>query len=286
MREAARIRVTNMVQAKKKALQKEKDSLDTADSSALLNSSGFTIAQPGSPGGMHSNRKTRHGRHLRQDQDNLESIEVHKRKRKAPADFDHESPGPGSRTLLGTNVSLWDKSRGFSDNEHENDWTIDKFFSSRELATCHKQAHSAVAEVWAGRRPNKATNGTAQLTNGAHHDEIGHKRGPRGNAASDDEEGQEDSNALVAPAMDRTGSHATRSTRNNQIDITLPRDSHEGLNNPDRIYGLAVVDAVGARQLKPSNRGDAEAPWTTGLSTQEISEDIAFFEQALAEDMY
>jgi hypothetical protein len=265
------------VQAKKKALQKEKDSLDSADSNTILHSSGFTITQPASPGGIHSNRKTRHGRHLRQDQDNLEIAEGNKRKRKQPPEFDHESPGPGTRTLISGLGSLWEKSR--PPEQNSSDITVEKYFTQRELITYHRQANMTVAESWAGRKPHRTPNGVSHLTNGDYHEEDGH----RGNKAHHSDEDEEDPSNLVAPAMDRTGSHATRSTRNNQPDMTLPRDSQEGLKNPERIYGLAVLDALGARQQKSSTRGDLEAPWTSSLSIQEINEDRAYLE-SLADD--
>lgn len=275
LKEAARIRVINSVHSKKKALQKEKDALDSADSSTILNSSGFAITQPASPGGAHSNRKTRHGRHLRPDQDNLGSIEAGRRKRKAAADFDHESPGPGFKSLLGTNGSILDKGKSLVDHDPDTVVTLDHYFSARELASHYKQAYAAVAEVWAGKRP-KAVNGFGAFTNGDTHE----------TAKSDEDEAQEDFSNLMAPAMDRTGSHATRSTRNNQTDMTLPRDSYEGLRNPDRIYGLAVMDSLAVRSQKQSDKKDLEAPWTASLSTQEITEDRAYFEQVRADDSY
>ena len=284
LKETARARVISSVQAKKKALQKEKDSLDSADSSAILNSSGFTINNPASPGGGYSNRKTRHGRHLRQDQDNLESVEPSKRKRKAATDFDHDSPGPGSRGLLGTNGSIWDKGRSMGDTDQNGEISLDQFFTPRDLTSHFKQAYAVVAEVWSGKRPKvagKGPNGMGTLTNGFPHD-MPH----RFHHQSDDEEAQEESTALMAPAMDRTGSHATRSTRNNQIDVISPRDSYDSLKNPDRIYGLAVMDALPIRSLKQSSTKDLETPLTASLTTQEITEDRAYFEQMLAEETY
>ena len=281
LKEAARLRLISSVQAKKRALQKEKDSLDSADSSAILNSSGFTITQPASPGGGHNNRKTRHGRHLRQDQDNLDSVETNKRKRKAAADFDHDSPGPGSRSLLGTNGTLWDKSRSFLEDNQDGEISLDHFFTSRELASHWRQAYAAIAGVWAGKRPKtnaKSLNGTGYTVNGDARERLQNQ--------SDEDDAQEDTNTLVAPAMDRTGSHATRSTRNNLIDVTLPRDSYDGLKNPDRIYGLAVMDASSIRSQKQPGNRDLEAPLTSSLSTQEITEDRAYFEQVLADDSY
>ena len=283
LKETVRARVVTSVQAKKKALQKEKDSLDSADSSAILNSSGFTINHPASPGGGYNNRKTRHTRHLRQDQDNLESVEPSKRKRKAATDLDHDSPGPGSRGLVGTNGSIWDKGRSLADSDQNGDASLDQYFTPRELTSHFKQAYAVVAETWSGKRPKAAGKGPGSmgtLTNGFPHD-MPH----RFHNQSEDEEAQEDSTALMAPAMDRTGSHATRSTRNNQVDVISPRDSYDSLKNPDRIYGLAVMDALGVRSLKQSNK-DLEAPLTSSLTTQEMTEDRAYFELMLAEETY
>ena len=272
------------VQKKKKALQAEKDSLDSADSSAILNSSGFTIANPASPGGAYSNRKTRHGRHLRQDQDTLESVETSKRKRKAPADHDHDSPGPGYRLLSGINASVWDKAGSSVDADQIGEIPVDRRFKPNELASSIKQAYTSVAEAWAGKRPKaagKGLNGMGSSTNGDLHN-LGH----RIHNQLDGEDSQDEPTSLIAPAMDRAGSHATRSTRNIQIEVTVPRDSYDSLRNPDRVYGLAVMDALGVRSHKSNNNKDLEAPLTSSLTTQEITEDRAYFEQLLAEDTY
>ena len=264
LKESARIRVVNSLQARKKALQKDRDILDSADTNAMLHGAGITLTVPGSPGGHHSNRKTRHGRHTRQEQENLEALEGGKRKRKV----DHEeSPGPGSRGFFG--VTLWDKNRDVAVVGNAN---VAKFFTAKDLSTHYRQANTLVAEAWVERQPLRGNNGIPQLTNGHHENGRGYD-GTRDSA--DDEE--IDTSTLVAPAMDRTGSHATRSTRNNQTDITLARDAQEALKNPERMYGLAVLEALASRQPKAA-KADLEAPWATSLTTAEQIEDRAYLD--------
>ena len=271
LKESARIRVVNSLQARKRALQKDRDILDSADTNAMLHGAGITLTAPGSPGGHHhSNRKTRHGRHTRQEQENLEALEGGKRKRK----IDHEeSPGPGSRGFLG--VTLWDKTRDAAAISGNTD--IAKFFTAKDLSTHHRQANTLVSETWVERQPLRGgNNGIPQLTNGHHHENGRGAAGYDGARDSADDE-EIDTSTLVAPAMDRTGSYATRSTRNNQTDITLARDAQEALKNPERMYGLAVLEALASRQPKAA-KADLEAPWTTSLTTAEQIEDRTYLD--------
>lgn len=288
LKDAARTRVINQVHQKKRLMQKEKELLDSADSTALLHSTGFTITQPGSPGGPASNRKTRHTRHHRPDPDNHEALEGNRRKRKAPLDFDNGSPGPGMRMVLEGPSILWEKNKVASEHDPMLPASVDKFFNSRELTTYSRAANNTVAHEWAEKRPKshltngKVPNGLHSLTNGSTTDtDNGHARG---NQHSDGEMDDDETTQLVAPAMDRTGSHATRSTRNNQLEAPSSRDPYDGLDNPRRVFGSAVLEASSIRAKVNSNK-DIEAPLTSCLSAQEIADDLAFFQQAITEDL-
>lgn len=260
LKDTAKHRVVSALQARRKALQKDREILDSSDINAMLHGAGIILTAPGSPG-PHNNRKTRHGgRHTKQEQDNQETTESAKRKRRQ--DFD-ESPGPGSRNLIGT--TSWTR-----DIPTPGDSDVAKYFSPKDLSLHYRQANTIVAESWVERKPIR-TNGIPQLMNGHH--ENGRYNGVQ--ESGDDEE--IDTSALVAPAMDRTGSHATRSTRNNQTDITLARDTFEALKNPERMYGLAVIEALGPRQPKAA-KADLEAPWTPSLTSAEIMEDRAYLD--------
>ena len=293
LKDTARSRMISNVHNKKRMLHKEKDSLDSADSSALLHSSGFAIAQPASPGGTHSNRKTRHTRHHRQDPDGLESIDGNKRKRKVPPDLDNDSPGPGARNFFDTPGLLLDKGRTISDHDQIESPSIERHFTSRELGSHHRIAHTQVAQSWAERRP-RANAGNSKSGNYMAHafdyDMQGIESRSRGgpakfNSHSEDEREQEDVGNLVAPAMDRAMNHSTRSTRNNNIDSIIARDAMDGPDDPQRVYGIAVLDANAIR-LRATGSRDIEATLTSSLSTQEITEDMAFFQQALTDDSY
>ncbi|KAI4194372.1 MAG: hypothetical protein LQ350_007811 [Teloschistes chrysophthalmus] len=92
-----RTRLTQNVMQKKAALMKERDKFELADAaSLLLNPNQFSFASSASPGGVQSNRKTRHTRH-RLDVEDIGSTGENKRKRKFGADADEGSPAPAGR---------------------------------------------------------------------------------------------------------------------------------------------------------------------------------------------
>ena len=293
LKDTARSRMISYVHSKKRMLHKEKDSLDSADSSALLHSSGFAIAQPASPGGVHSNRKTRHTRHHRQDPNSLDSIDGNKRKRKMPADLDNDSPGPGTRNVFDAHGLLPDKGRVVTDHDQLEPPSIERHFTSRELSSHHRMAHTQVAQSWADRRP-KTNVANTKLVNDASNPVDGDTQGTelrskgvsgKPSSPSDEEREQEDFGSLIAPAMDRAVNHSTRSTRNNNLDSLVARDAVDGFDDPQRVYGNAVLDAGAIRSRTTGNK-DVEATPTASLSLQEITEDMAFFQQASTDDLY
>ena len=291
LRDAARSRVINGVQSRKKAIQKEKDLLDTADSNTILfSTSGFTITQPASPGGGLTSRKTRNTRHNRQDQDGLEVIDG-KRKRKPPAEFENDSPAPNTRILMDTPTLFSDKVKTNMEHENTVSSSIERLFSTKELTMHYRAAHNAVAGLWAEKKqPNHSAygqglNGPSQLTNG-----DGADFDARGRSSHNvDDEGpkgeHEDLGSLVAPTMERTGSHLTRSTRNNHVDAITSREAFAALDDPQRVFGAAVIEAFTTRN-KFANNKEIEAPLTEGLSAQERTEDLHLFERMLGDESY
>ena len=285
LKEAARNRVTYSIQTKKKQIQKEKDQLDTADSTFLMNSHALTaITAPGSPGGVHSNRKTRHTRH-RQDPDAIEPNELQRRKRKAPNEADNGSPGPNFRNAsidtFGT--LLWEKSKVTVDKESSgNTISIEKFFNPKELASHNRAAVSSVAQVWSDKRMKKSMGQSkfmqSENTNGELSDQD-----HRATHLSDEDPDAGEVGVLVAPIMDRTGSHATRSTRINQLELMAHRDNIEDFDDPQRLYGSAVLDASSARS-KVAQSKDVEAPLTTGMTLQDVSDDLSIMQSLLEDD--
>ena len=277
LQESARTRVINIIQSKKRAIQKEKDLLDTADSNALLyTSSGFTTTQPGSPGGSHNNRKTRNMRHHRPDPESAAEPADggNKRKRKLPGDFDHESPAPPLRALGDPPPA-----------ERDSPEPIEAYFSAKDLAAHARAASTAVAQVWAERPPGVAPHGDAPNgTGAAPPDAPADADARRGRRRTPDEPDAPDATALLAPAMERSGSYATRSTRYLNAEPTVPARSAlandgggggggGGGGDPRQVFGAAVLDAHAAR-AKVTSTKDVEAPLSSGLSAAELAEDM------------
>jgi hypothetical protein len=276
--------VTSSIQTKKKQIQKEKDQLDTADSSILMNSHALTaIAAPGSPSGFHNNRKTRNTRQ-RHENEILETGEVQKRKRKAHMDLDHESHVPmlrhGSIDAFGT--LLWERSRGAPDLESTSAvCSVENFFNPKELAAHNRSAVNTVAQDWSDKRSRKTHYGL-RVTNGDHFpngDLLDTEH--RGINTHDTDAELEDASNLIAPTMERAGSHATRSARINNLELLAHRDNMDD-DDPQRSYGIAVLDASLARS-KVAQSKDMEAPMTTGMTQQDITDDLSIM-QSLVED--
>ena len=289
LRDSARGRVISIIQGKKRALQKEKDLLDTADSNTLLyNSSGFTATQPGSPGGGSlNNRKTRHTRHHRQDPDSNEPAESNKRKRKLPVDFDSESPAPNMRNLGELFNQGWDRSRNSAEPDTDTSEPIESYFTAKELAAHARTASNAVAQVWAERDLQLLQNGDLPNGTGPVHVDAVDSEPKRGRRRSPAESEAPDPATLAAPAMERTGSYATRSTRNLNPEPALPMRSAfvnggGGGGDPRRVYGAAILDALAARAKVTSNK-DVEAPLTGGLSAVEQAEDMQLMARLMSD---
>lgn len=273
-----RERLIHQIEGKKRQLKKEKEQLDAADYSTLVNNN-LTLIAPGSPGGPHTNRKTRNTR--RNDyEDPAPGEPTNKRKRKMLGDGDIGSPNPaGSRTRQELSGSaLWEKITSSTSSTVDTEVRVENYFSSRELQNQHKLAKESVARRWAEKQADAPIYAVGLVNGNANHD-------------GEDGDGMEgDLNPLlVAPAMDRTGSsHATRSTRALQTaaaenllhhDPSLAASvAKKGLDDKDaqQMYGQAVLEAVALRSnLKETNK-DLEALPTSGFSMQEQLEDWAY----------
>ena len=287
--ESVRERTIASVHAKKRNLEKEKGLLDNADSNALLlHPTQFTITQSASPGGAHSNRKTRHTRH-RLDADNTETNgEVAKRKRKAPADFDNISPGPIGRGLADSDNSFyWDRGYSMLDSQNATPMlSINQLFNTKELQLFTRSAIETVGQHW-GKRSKPLQSGTKHVlssnpaANGDGSDaEAAHPGDNTAGPDSEDEAEQDAAATLTAPMMERGGSYATRSTRKDEtahLYEAFDGSRHEAL----RCFGIAAIGAH-LRMLRTKD----EIPLTTPLNGQEILEDVALIEAAKASNAY
>lgn len=278
-----RDRVIQQVQKKKNSMLKEKEHLDIADTNALLlHPSQFSITHPASPGGTHSNRKTRHTRHRLEVDDMGKAGENGKRKRKVPTEFENGSPGPISRPFEPEN-GYWEKLHAGVEYQQNSapQLSVERLFTTRELAMATDTAVRTAAHFWTAKlakgRHNEGqiVNGSALLINGGDISENEGNPALPGNAGTVNEIDGEDENCstLGAPEMDRTGSqsmHATRSSRN----LIHNNPPHSSMSIPER-KAAARTAALGAiaSQMKLARNKDSES-LALGLTEQEAMEDL------------
>ncbi|EEH08490.1 conserved hypothetical protein [Histoplasma capsulatum G186AR] len=267
--ETIRERLVMSISQKKNRLMKEKEQLDLADTNALLlHPNQFSIANPSSPGGLQSNRKTRHTRH-RVDMDDMGngigSEATHKRKRKGPMDDDFGSPArdggmstPADRT----------KAR-MTQHQNAASYHISSLFTEKELAMHSNSAHVAALHFLAASKRAKQT--STPGTNGQNAADGDDLAGSGGDGGS----GQEDTSA--APEMERTASqgyHATRSTRNTGTSgLTLLGElADKTATRPNLPYFI-----LGNYHARPNGSGSAPPP--PPLMPDEIEDDLARIER-------
>ncbi|KAL8666094.1 MAG: hypothetical protein Q9168_007570 [Polycauliona sp. 1 TL-2023] len=314
-----RTRLTQTIEQKRAALLKERDKFEFSDvSSALLNPTHFVFANPASPGGPQSNRKTRHGRH-RYD---AEEPGENKRKRKLPTDADEGSPAPASR-----NADTEAPAVGYKDwctkiEPHHSFSTppsMGLLFSDKELVMVSQDAsYAALQEILAKRKKSTklqtldkdSVRKIEAMTNRLDRTQKPSKtsnRMSRANAStnpttanvSDDEddpdmmpsqidgadEALSDDIFLTAPAMDRTANssiHATRSTRT--LNPLFP-NSNSPLQSLGDLAGRAsAIKYMGTCNNKERKLGPDEYQRAPALTDQEVEDDLALIAAAVKED--
>lgn len=277
-----RDRVIQQVHKKKNQMLKEKEHLDIADTNALLlHPSQFSITHPASPGGAHSNRKTRHTRH-RLDVDDLNKAgDSSKRKRKVPAEFENGSPGPISRPFEPDNI-YWEKSQAGIEYQQNSAplLSIERLFTTKELTMATDTAVKTAAHIWTAKlakarhNEGQTVDGSVLLTNGDLSDNEGNLAvSGNGGTANEMDGDDENGSVLDAPEMDRTGSqsmHATRSSRN----LIHNNPPHSSMSIPERKAAArtAALAAI-ASQLKLARNKDSES-LAFGLTEQEAIDDL------------
>lgn len=253
-----RERLMQNISGKRARLMREKEQLDIADTNALLlHPNQFSITNPSSPGGIHSNRKTRHTRH-RVDLDELGNgviSEFNKRKRKAP----EEDTGSPARDAGDATPAKRNKA-DVAKEQTAPSYTIHSLFTDKELNAHANQAHIATVHFFStSKRPD---HGSGAVTNGNNTDAEDTPEGT----------GREDNGTPSAADMMRTASHnfhATRSTRTTA--------AHSALS------ALAdLADKSATRPILPyhvlSNhhaRPNGSAPPLTSLMNEEVDDDCA-----------
>lgn len=287
---------------KKAALLKERDKPDISDvASLLVNQSQFNFANPASPGGPLSNRKTRHTRH-RLEVDDTGPAGDNKRKRKLAADADEGSPGPSSR-IADVEAPVLSKAPSYQPIAPA--YSMDALFNDKELVmTTQEASYAAVHEMLSLRKRNKTFDRDAMRRMEAS-TQKGNRKWPRPNGSTNPttanvtdvednadnnppqidgaDEDSSDDGFLTAPAMDRTANssfHATRSTRNNHLGF---------LSNGSPLHTLGDLAgrASAARYLgtynKDRKQSTEECNRAPPLTDQEVEDDLALIAAAVRE---
>lgn len=169
-----RQRLINTVTKKRDRLMREKEQLDIADSnSLLLHPSHYTMNAPASPGGIHSNRKTRHTRHRLGDEEQERG-----RKRKLPGDDDgNDSPIPGFRPSTQDGSGAYSpyqehKAKTLRIQQEAPAYSIESIFTEKELAHATSAAQFATHHFFnqqqqSNQEQNPASAQTNNTTTGA-----------------------------------------------------------------------------------------------------------------------
>lgn len=260
-----RERLVQAISGKKARLMREKEQLDIADTNALLlHPNQFSITNPASPGGLHSNRKTRHTRH-RVDLEELGNGIMeppNKRKRKAPLDDDIGSPVRDGGSTPAERAKSY-----LHQQQHSNTYSIHSLFTEKELNAHANNAHIATVHFFSTSRRNNHDQASGAATNGNNTD-------AEEASAVGDGTGQED-NGTPATDMVRTASqnhHATRSTRthgNSGLSV-LGELSDKPATRPNLPYHILA---------NYHGRPSGNAPPLPPLMNEEIDDDCARMER-------
>ena len=309
-----RDRLSKIVSDKRAALLKERDKIEPFDTTSLLaNQSQFSFANPASPGGPLSNRKTRHTRHRLEVEDPGPAVE-NKRKRKLGMDGDEGSPGPVNRiTDAEVPVAVKDP-RGKPDTYQPltSGYSLDALFSDKELVIMQQEAsYAALQEIMAmrkksktiykdafhkmdtstlkarpggGRRKSAKPNGSTNPTTANVTDM---EDNAENNAPSQIDGADEDSSDdifLTAPSMDRTANssfHATRSTRNNHLNFLSNNGSP--LHTLGDLAGRASAVKLLGTYSKDRRQGSEDYNRAPPLTEQEVDDDLALIASVMRE---
>lgn len=202
-----RDRLINSVISKKARLSKDKETIEIGESNALLlHPSQFGLANPASPGGMHSKRATRH----RREAEELPNIfDGSKRKRKG-IDGD-ESPAPSRQRIdNGGSTPLWftERNTNISAQVGASAYSIEKLFTEKELSMKYNEAAQAAYAFMVRHAPFEDDNNSPQNGRSDSSSDT-----DKMNTTSRDAENDGPDSPPSAPTMERQPSHLTRSTR-------------------------------------------------------------------------
>ena len=269
-----RDRLINSVTNKKNRLSRDRETIEIGESNALLlHPSQYGLANPASPGGMHSKRATRH----RRDAEELPNfIEGNKRKRKA-GDSD-ESPAPTRQRMEnGSSTPLWfaEKNAMHATQVDSALYSIDKLFTEKELAMTYNQAALAAHRYMQRHQPYAEDVDTPPNGKSEEGSELE-------KTVIAEMDFNDDADSLLGGAdMARQFSHATRSTRGAMMPnfVTgIGVDALGDLNYPGNMEALTkqipkMPPFLAAVMQKGYVKGDA-ANQPAGLTSDEATAEL------------
>lgn len=254
--EACRQRLIANAEARRTALLRDKEKLDYADTNALLyHPTQFSSASTATPGGLLSNRKTRHTRHR------LETDDVDGKKRRKTAVDDGGSP---IREDIAAPTKVYDLPRpndALDTVVLQADFGVEKLFSEKELNS-HLQA--AVLDV-----VDMMQKAPAEDEASSDEDDSADQLAPLSNPVE----------SADAVAMERSGTnqslYMTRSSRQPLVASTGgSRDSLGEMAGRER-----AADLLGT--FRGDKRKDEEYNRAPPLSEQEVADDLDLIAQAI-----
>ncbi|CAM1504172.1 Fc.00g017630.m01.CDS01 [Cosmosporella sp. VM-42] len=269
-----RDRLINTLTQKKNRLNREKEVLEINDSNALLlNPNQFSLTNPSSPGGTHGKRATR----LRKDADDLTMYSDNKKRKRNPGD-DDGSPAPMRRALDPSNTTpLWQSEKARAAAKQNGPvYSIDKLFTDKELSLNYNNAALAAHQYILRNRVSGAASSPEDSDSG-----------------HGDANGTGDHDEPAAPMMERSVSHATRSTRGGAANHNFLDERFLGIEGIANFEIPANLDLMHAQEppkmpppvpqqyLKPYPR-TVDQNFPVPLSQEDILSDIsvmAYFKQ-------
>ncbi|THY33307.1 hypothetical protein D6D01_02283 [Aureobasidium pullulans] len=266
-----RSRLINSVTKKRDKLLREKEQLDIADNSALFfHPSQFTVNIPQSPGGIQSNRKTRHTRHRVG-----EAEEERQRKRKAPADEEAtDSPAPSFRPLQ-------NDTNGASSPFHD--------ARTKTLYTQYEAPAFSIDRLFTEKELNHATVVAQLATHHFFHQPQTNHQNPENPPSLASVDGAADAvtgpPAITAEIDDIVSTQPNGSPPPTQAPEMERNISHHATRGATRANPLAALSEAAALTstttnpfvpvLIPITKTDKGAPTPPGVSAGEVDNDIA-----------
>lgn len=270
-----RQRLINVITKKRDRLMREKEQLDIADSNSLLMHPGhYSMNVPASPGGLHSNRKTRNTRHRPGDLD--DSVPERSRKRKLPGDDDgNESPLPGFRPMTqdgngGLSPFQDLRNKVLRSQQEASAFAIDTIFTEKELAHATTAAQFATQHFFNQQMQLAEQNSNTALANGKAGSATDTADGTNASKAEDPDRPPSPGPPTEATGMERQiSNYATRgAAKANPLSFLSDAAVLAGANGDATVNPYLPV-------MIPITKTDKGAPTPPSASVRDINYDLA-----------